>query len=238
MPPPLCSSSPPTAPVRAVPCRRIDHLSLQYVSTRCRSTTIYENNDSSPAALAFFAEFDGSRQSTPATSPPPAPHDPPAEVVTDVIVTLVDGRSDALAILQATAARLSFNLLSTRQGPAVQLPDAPIVPTIASLDDLAASFAQWRDHARQCHRLLKLASSFRASRLSSSPPIVSTSTWEERDAALRAEAVSLPSSTPTTSEEQLRACRSPLLQTCQPISYPLRTTPSFATFSPRVQTLL
>ena len=145
----------------------------------------YENNDSSPAALAFFAEFDGSRQSTPATSPPPAPHDPPAEVVTDVIVTLVDGRSDALAILQATAARLSFNLLSTRQGPAVQLPDAPIVPTIASLDDLAASFAQWRDHARQCHRLLKLASSFRASRLSSSPPIVSTSTWEERDAALR-----------------------------------------------------
>ena len=84
----------------------------------------------------------------------------------------------------------------------MQLPDAPIVPTIASLDDLAASFAQWRDHARQCHRLLKLASSFRASRLSSSPPIVSTSTWEERDAALRAEAVSLPSSTSTTSEEQ------------------------------------
>ena len=39
VPPPLCSSSPPTAPVRAVPCRRIDHLSLQYVSTRCRSTT-------------------------------------------------------------------------------------------------------------------------------------------------------------------------------------------------------
>ena len=120
----------------------------------------YENNDSSPAALAFFAEFDGSRQSTPATSPPPAPHDPPAEVVTDVIVTLVDGRSDALAILQATAARLSFNLLSTRQGPAVQLPDAPIVPTIASLDDLAASFAQWRDHARQCHCLRKLDSSY------------------------------------------------------------------------------
>ena len=162
----------------------------------------YENNNSSPAALAFFAEFDGSRQSTPATSPPPAPPEPPAEVVTDVILTLLDGRFDALAILQATAARLSFNLLSTRPGPAVQLPDAPIVPTIASLDDLAASFTQWREHARQRHRLRNLASSFRSSRLSSSPQIVSTSNWAERDAALRAEAVSLPSSTSTASEEQ------------------------------------
>ena len=163
----------------------------------------YEDNNLTPAALAFFAEFDGSRPLTPATSPPPAPLDPPAEVVTDVIITLLDGRLDALVILRATAARLGFNILPTMPGPAVLPPDYPDVPIVASLDDLAASFARWRDQTRCYHRLLKLASSFRASRRSSpGPRVISTSTWAERDAALRAEAVSLPSSTSTASDEQ------------------------------------
>jgi hypothetical protein len=165
-------------------------------------TRQYENNTPSPAALAFFSEFVETRHSTPATSPPSAPLGPPAEVVTDVIVTLLDGRLDARAILRAVSARLDFNLPSDIPGPDVLLPDAPIVPTFASRNDLAVSIAQWREHARLCHRLRKLAASFCASRLSSSPPVVSTSTWAERDAALRAEAVSLPSSTSTPSEGQ------------------------------------
>ena len=87
------------------------HYSMSLLDAATRQ---YENIDSSPAALAFFAEFDGSR--APGSQHLPLPHhDPPAEVVMDVIATLVDGRSDALAILQATAARLSFNLLSTWQ---------------------------------------------------------------------------------------------------------------------------
>ena len=73
MPPPLCSSSPPTAPVRAVPCRRIDHLSLQYVSTRCRSTTqLRDELERSGEYKVPLHQCNSLFAKKPARAPPPA----------------------------------------------------------------------------------------------------------------------------------------------------------------------
>ena len=81
----------------------------------------------------------------------------------------------------------------------------------AEPSELATSFQHWRDSAASRRRLRELAASFRPRRLScathassepmSEPQVTHTSTWAERDAALRASAISLPTSASPTKEE-------------------------------------
>ena len=79
-------------------------------------------------------------------------------------------------------------------------------PILANRADLARSFAQWYHHAKSAHRLRRLTASFqakRASRAPSEPEIITTSTWAERDAALRSSAVSLTNSHSSPGEDSV-----------------------------------
>jgi hypothetical protein len=97
-------------------------------------------------------------------------------------------------------------------------PHFSAAPILAIRADLVRSFAQWYHHVKSARRLRRLTASFhakRASRAPSEPEIVTTSTWAERDAALRSSAVSITTSHSSQGEDSvlpfdpaLRSCKS------------------------------
>lgn len=146
----------------------------------------------------------------------PACEGPPFDFVVTTIGHLLDGRRDAAAILVAAASRLCAPAahdqpISAVPGLAMSNSSPGNISWAAEPSELATSFQHWRDSAASRRRLRELAASFRPRRLScathassepmSEPQVTHTSTWAERDAALRASAISLPTSASPTKEE-------------------------------------
>ena len=70
----------------------------------------YEDNNSTPAAAAFFAEHTPVIIETePRNSGSPSPPSPSAATIADVICTLLHGRDDAVVIID-TVSRISLGL--------------------------------------------------------------------------------------------------------------------------------
>ena len=121
-------------------------------------------------------------------------------------------------------------------------------PILANRADLARSFTQWNHHAKSTHRLRRLTASFhakRASRAPSEPEIITTSTWAERDAALRSSAVSLTNSHSSRGEDSVLSfdpgLRSPTgLHRNLPFSTPSDLTPALGSHrdSPAIAAIL
>ena len=65
---------------------------------------------------------------------------------------------------------------------------------------IAAAFAYWRRYAAAHCRLLVLARSIQSRRSSSEPKVITATTWAERDAALRGDAVSIRSTSSSADE--------------------------------------
>ena len=121
----------------------------------------------------------------------------------ETITNLLDGRPDALQILLASAGRLGSAPPQAQHDPGLahQPQLTPERISAAVPGGIAASFAYWRYQSRQALRLRHLTASFRSSRRSETPQVTFASTWAERDAALREEAVSLKSTSSTLSAE-------------------------------------
>ena len=158
----------------------------------------YENNEppapGSTPATAFPLR---ARESAVSITPSPQL---PAENIVDIISNLLigRGRAEADAIMVAAVDRLDSTF--SIPGPAQHGPEVP--HTTADRADLSAALSLWRERAAQRRKLHQLAASFRSSRALSEPsepePLVTKfSTLADRDAALRADAVSLRSSSPS-----------------------------------------
>ena len=159
----------------------------------------YEDINLTPAALSFFENMSRpGLQNRDTSSDQTAPT---AALVMETITNLLDGRPDALQILLASAGRLGSAPPQHDPGLAHQPQLTPERISAAVPGGIAAPFAYWRYQSRQALRLRHLTASFRASRRSETPLVTSASTWAERDAALREEAVSLKSSSSLSSTE-------------------------------------
>ena len=160
----------------------------------------YEDINLTPAALSFFENMSRPGIQNRDTS---SGHQtaPTAALVIETITNLLDGRPDALQILLASAGRLGSAPPQHDPGLAHQPQLTPERISAVVPVGIAASFAYWRDQSRQALRLRHLTASFRSSRRSETPLVTFASTWAERDAALREEAVSLKSTSSTLSAE-------------------------------------
>ena len=161
----------------------------------------YEDINLTPAALSFFENM--SRPGLQNRDTSSGQTAPTAALVMETITNLLDGRPDALQILLASAGRLGSAPPQAQHDPGLahQPQLTPERISAAVPGGIAASFAYWRYQSRQALRLRHLTASFRASRRSETPLVTSASTWAERDAALREEAVSLKSSSSISSTE-------------------------------------
>ena len=161
----------------------------------------YEDINLTPAALSFFENM--SRPGLQNRDTSSGQTAPTAALVMETITNLLDGRPDALQILLASAGRLGSNPPQHDTDPGLySVPQRTPEPISAVVPGgIAASFAYWRYQSRQALRLRHLTASFRSSRRSETPQVTFASTWAERDAALREEAVSLKSTSSTLSAE-------------------------------------
>ena len=140
----------------------------------------------------------------------PACEGPPFDFVVTTIGHLLDGRRDAAAILVAAASRLCAPAahdqpISAVPGLAMSNSSPGNISWAAEPSELATSFQHWRDLAASQRRLRRLTETFCASRhrpvTHESPSVIKVTSWAERDAALRAEAVTLQGSPSPAIEE-------------------------------------
>ena len=118
---------------------------------------------------------------------------PSPDAVATVITTLLEGRPDAADILISVADRLELILDQQQPGLAHDSP-ASQPQKVTDRASLAAAMAVWRLHAVRVRRLRKLIVDFRLRHASpDKPKVTRVSTWSERDAVLRDDAVSLSS---------------------------------------------
>ena len=72
----------------------------------------YEDNNSTPAAAAFFAKHTPATtivEAEPRNSGSPTPPSPPAAIIADVIRTLLHGRADAVVIIDIVSCSLGLS---------------------------------------------------------------------------------------------------------------------------------
>jgi hypothetical protein len=126
----------------------------------------------------------------------PLPND-----IANVVTALLDGRTDAADIIAVVSDRLSIARHEHDPGLVLPSPAPELQADGADRADLASAFARWHQQAAQTVQLRRLAAQFRLRRLSSpgQPKVTRVSTWAERDAALRDDAVSIASSGSTAS---------------------------------------
>ena len=135
---------------------------------------------------------------------------PPAPFVVTIVEQLLRDRSDATDILVATADRLGVPLLLQPPMPGlameqphdsyVDLHNSERAPTLSNLRD---AHAKWHAWAVQRRRLHEISAKIRSSKPLTSPRVTRVLSWEERDAHLRSDAMSIASSTTTMEPESL-----------------------------------
>ena len=144
---------------------------------------------------------------------------PSPDAVAAVITTLLEGRPDAADILISVADRLELILDQQQPGLAHDSP-ASQPQKVTDRASLAAAMAVWRLHAVRVRRLRKLIVDFRLRHASpDKPKVTRVSTWSERDAVLRDDAVSLSSLGSSASHPPS------LLPTTLPFAVPQRICP-------------
>jgi len=114
-----------------------------------------------------------------------------------VIVNLLDGRSDAASILTAAADRLGVPFHSIRPGLDMELHDSrntTAVDRAPYLTDIRDALAKWHAWAASCRRIRHISRQISRMTPPSNPRVTRVSTWSERDADARADALSLTSS--------------------------------------------
>ena len=117
------------------------------------------------------------------------------ETVVDCITNLLSDRLDRAFVLERVAA----NLGNTSGLPSVHPASLPSEPDLIAR--LAAAMAHWRAEAAIRRRLRDLTQSVRSRRSSSSPKFAGIVTWADRDTRLRADALSVASTTSSISSD-------------------------------------
>ena len=119
----------------------------------------YEDNNSTPAAAAFFAKHTPATtivEAEPRNSGSPTPPSPPAAIIADVIRTLLHGRADAVVIIDIVSCSLG---LSPQADPGLVSGLASPGQASASLNtadaaEIRPALAHWRESARASRPLL------------------------------------------------------------------------------------
>ena len=164
------------------------------------ATQQYENNSRSAARATPATALQQSRGSPTQNADGFSPAAVQAELVRGIIYNLLAARDDAFDILQAVAERLEPAVQFAVPGPVEGQQNATVAPTATVPDQIAAAFAYWRRYAAAHCRLQALARSIQSRRSSSEPKVITATTWAERDAALRGDAVSIPSASSSADE--------------------------------------
>jgi hypothetical protein len=134
---------------------------------------------------------------------------PPAPFVVTIVEQLLRDRVDATEILVATADRLGVPLLLQPSVPglAMEQPydshDLHNPERATTLGNLRDAHAKWHAWAVQRRRLHEVSAKIRSSKPLTSPRVTRVLSWEERDAHLRSDAMSIASSTTTMEPESL-----------------------------------
>ena len=194
-------SSPSTADPLYIPdlAEPMDHFLARLARSEA-ATQQYENNSRSAARATPATALQQSRGSPTQNADGFSPAAVQAELVTGIIYNLLAARDDAFDILQAVAERLEPAVQFAVPGPVEGQQNATVAPTATVPDQIAAAFAYWRRYAAAHCRLLVLARSIQSRRSSSEPKVIKATTWAERDAALRGDAVSIPSASSSADE--------------------------------------
>ena len=169
----------------------------------------YEDNNSPPGQPSPpTTQATQYRASTP--PPPQLPAStiaaPAATVVEEVIIQLLHDRPDAPSILVAATSRLGVFIQSYMPGLVMDQDDstnfsaADRVPDHINLRD---ALSKWHAWAASRRRIIDLSRQIRRLQSSPSPKVTRVSTWSERDANARADALSLTSSSVATEPEGL-----------------------------------
>ena len=123
-----------------------------------------------------------------------------------MIIQLLNDRPDAPAILTAVASRLGVPIQSLMPGPDMDQDDSTdptAVDRVPYLINLRDALAKWHAWATSRRRIVDLSSQIHRLTPQSNPKITRVSTWAERDADARADALSLTASSVTTEPEDL-----------------------------------
>ena len=209
----------------------MDHLLARLARSEA-ATQHYENNSRTAARATPATALQQSRGSPTQNADGFSPAAVQAELVSGIIYNLLAARDDAFDILQAVAERLEPAVQFAVPGPVEGQQNATVAPTATVPDQIAAAFAYWRRYAAAHCRLLVLARSIQSRRSSSEPKVITATTWAERDAALRGDAVSTFHLLPLQLMSLLlQGSLSSLLPICLLTFWPLKTMPLFATSS-------
>jgi len=132
----------------------------------------------------------------------------------EVVVNLLEGRSDAAAILTTAANRLGVPLIPWHPGLAMEQDDfldPPDGGQVAHLTHMRDALAKWHAWAAGRRRIIDLSRQIRSLKSPASLKVTRASPWPEKDTVARADALSITSSSassepeglPFTSPEQL-----------------------------------